>query len=163
MSASDGSNQDARRTTIIAALVVFGAVIVGAVLVVLLSGDGDGDGSSATTTSIVVGPDGEELPAYERPSSLPEPGSGRAPEDSGDPGGWEQGLLFGLLAVALLGIGVAIFRGGRRAQAGRARWREAAEPGREEARRAASPSYRPDPSDPSDPSNPSNPDHETGS
>lgn len=65
-----------------------------------------------------------------KPHIIPRPNEGRAPTDPGDPGGWEQLTLFGVLAVALVGIGVVVARGGgARARAGRAAWRAAAASG----------------------------------
>lgn len=134
MAAPTRPDADPRRSMFIGAAVLFAAVALGAVAVALFAGDA-GSETSTTTTAVILAPDGSQVPVYERPSSLPQPNSGRAPEDSGDPGGWEQGLVFGLLAAGMLGIGYAVFRGGKRTRARRAEWVAAAAPGREEARR----------------------------
>ncbi|MFZ8900964.1 MAG: hypothetical protein ACO2Y7_04655 [Ilumatobacteraceae bacterium] len=41
-------------------------------------------------------------------SALPKPGCGREPVDSGDRGGWQQLLVFGVLMTAMAGIGVRV-------------------------------------------------------
>jgi hypothetical protein len=41
-------------------------------------------------------------------SALPKPGCGREPVDSGDRGGWQQFLVFGVLMTAMAGIGTRI-------------------------------------------------------
>lgn len=112
-----------RRTLTITAVVLFAAVLIGVIAVT----------AAYDQSPSAKAPDSIEIDR--RPTSIERPNQGRAPEDKGDPGGWEQLALFGLLAVAMIGIGVAVFRGGRTAQANRAAWRAAAEPGREEDRR----------------------------
>jgi hypothetical protein len=131
---SEPASSSSDRSMFIGAAVLFAAVLLGAIAVAFFAGDDAGSGST-TTTAVEVGPDGSTVPVYERPSSLPEPNSGREAEDSGDPGGWEQGLVFALVVGGLLTVGFVVFRGGRRARARRAEWTAAAEPGREEARR----------------------------
>lgn len=118
----------------IGAAVLFAAVLVGAIAVAFFAGSDD-EATSTTTTAVEIGPDGSTVPVYERPSSLPEPNSGRAPEDSGDPGGWEQALVFALMAGGMLTVGLVVFRGGRRTRARRAEWLAAAGPGEEDRRR----------------------------
>lgn len=67
-----------------------------------------------------------------KPHIIERPNSGRAPENPGDRGGWEQLALLGLIVVAVAVIGVVAVRGGgARARAGRAAWRAAAESGRD--------------------------------
>lgn len=66
-----------------------------------------------------------------KPHIIARPNSGRAPENPGDRGGWEQLTLFGLIVAAMAGIGLAIFRGGAKARAGRQAWRDAAATGRD--------------------------------
>lgn len=134
MAAPTRPDADPRRSMFIGAAVLFAAVALGAVAVALFAGDA-GSETSTTTTAVVLAPDGSPVPVYERPSSLPQPNSGRAPQDSGDPGGWEQGLIFGLLGGGMLVIGFAIFRGGKRTRARRADWVAAAAPGQEDVRR----------------------------
>lgn len=126
------TNDPSRSSIVIAAVVMVLALAAGAAIVAVTSGSGDRDRSLGATTE-------EELvAALERegaipgaPSIIPNPAEGVAPEDAGDPGGWQQLALFGLLAASLLGIGVVVFRGGKKAQANRARWRAAAETGRD--------------------------------
>jgi hypothetical protein len=43
-------------------------------------------------------------------SALPPPGCGEKPKASGDRGGWEQILLFGIVTGAMAGIGLVIVR-----------------------------------------------------
>lgn len=57
-----------------------------------------------------------------KPHIIPRPNEGRAPQDPGDPGGWEQLALLGTIVVALGAITVVVARGGRRARANRAAW-----------------------------------------
>lgn len=130
------SRSDEIRRNVIAAVVVFGAITIGAIVVVLAPGS-DEKGPGAPTTSLVVGPDGSTVPVVDQPSSLPKPDSGRAPEDSGDPGGWEQTLIFVLVVLAMGGLGLALARGTRRTRAAKQRWIDAAQPGREEERTEA--------------------------
>lgn len=90
-----------------------------------------GDPAGAGTTAV-------DTPGVEtvdevggRPSIIPNPAEGRGPSSPEEPGGWMQLGLFGVLALALGGIGYAIFRGGRTARANRAAWRAAAATGRD--------------------------------
>ena len=41
-------------------------------------------------------------------SSMPKPGCGREPTDSGDRGGWQQTLVFGILMLGMAGIGTRV-------------------------------------------------------
>ena len=66
-----------------------------------------------------------------KPHIIPRPGEGRAPQNPGDRGGSEQLALFGVMAVALGGIGFMALRGGRRARTGREAWKAAARSGGE--------------------------------
>lgn len=66
-----------------------------------------------------------------KPHIIVRPNSGVAPTNPGDRGGWEQLALFGVLGVAIVGIGVAVFRSGGRARAGRRAWNAAAATGRD--------------------------------
>ncbi len=67
----------------------------------------------------------------DKPHIIPRPGDGHAPETPGERGGWEQLTLFGLMLAAMLGIGVVVFRGGKKSQAGRAQWMAAGATGRD--------------------------------
>ena len=52
-------------------------------------------------------------------SALPKPGCGRDPVDSGDRGGWQQLLVFGVLMIGMAGIGVRVaFAARARSRAG---------------------------------------------
>lgn len=98
------------------------------ILIVVLAGDDTPAGSPPTTVPVTVTtPDGSVVPGGERPSSIPLPSEGTGPTESGDPGGVEQLALFGLLVVAVAGIGFVIFRGGKKTRANRALWLAAAE------------------------------------
>ena len=66
-----------------------------------------------------------------KPHIIERPNSGKPPENPGDRGGWEQLGLLALIVVAVVGIGYAAVRGGRKARAGRAAWRAAAATGRD--------------------------------
>lgn len=57
--------------------------------------------------------------AVQQPSSLERPDYGRKPEHPGDPGGWEQLALLGLLIVALGGGTALVVRSSRRARRSR--------------------------------------------
>ncbi len=59
--------------------------------------------------------------ALGEPQSLPEPDYGTAPKHPGDPGGWEQLALLGVLVVALGGGGAWVVHSGRRARSNRCR------------------------------------------
>ncbi len=48
---------------------------------------------------------------------LPRPNSGQAPENPGDPGGWQQLLLLGLIVVALVAIATLVIRQSRKERA----------------------------------------------
>jgi len=56
----------------------------------------------------------------EAPHIIPTPAEGRAPENPGDPGGWEQLALFGVLILAFALIGFLIWRTSRKARAAQA-------------------------------------------
>ena len=130
------TDTESRPAMFVAAAVVFGTMLIGAIAVTLSSGSSTAT-PTPTTSAAVVGLDGLPVRKADPPSSLPRPNTGRAPEEAGDPGGWEQGLVFALVAVGMLGIGVVVFRGGKATRARRDEWRAAAAPGQEEVRRAA--------------------------
>ena len=121
-----------RSSIVVAAVVMVVALAAGAAIVALTSGSGDRDRTlGATTEQELVAALAEEGALTGSPDIIPDPSQGRAPEDPGDPGGWQQLALFGLLAASLVGIGVVVFRGGKRSQANRARWHAAAATGRD--------------------------------
>jgi hypothetical protein len=71
------------------------------------------DDTTTTTTTLPV-----EDPGAAR--VIPLPNSGRKPADAGDPGGWGQLLLFGLLLVASACIfGRVLWAGHQRSRANR--------------------------------------------
>jgi len=82
-----------------------------------------------------------------KPHIIPRPDDGHAPTGAGDRGGWEQLALMGLMTAAVVGIGLVIFRGGRKARENRAAWREAGRSGVDGAleSNAASPAKAPSP------------------
>ncbi|HEX2575064.1 MAG TPA: hypothetical protein VHK88_01860 [Aquihabitans sp.] len=116
-----------RRTLVLSALVL-AVVIVGGVAIVALTSDGGDQRANEVQ-------EGEIPPA----EAIPQPGRGRAPERPGDRGGWEQLAILGVIVIAVTGIGLVIFRGGRRARADRARWLAAGRSGRDGALDDASP------------------------
>lgn len=136
-----GPKEPSRKTFLLSGLAMAGLLLVGTVLVaVFYTGNsepmGDLPENRVAAVEVVTGQEAgtPAAPVAERPSSLPRPGEGQAPKEAGDPGGWAQLLIFGLLAVAMLFIGSMIFVGGRKVQAKRATWVAAAAPGQEELR-----------------------------
>ncbi len=91
-----------------AALVMAAALLVaapGAGGAVLQDGGGDGGGSSTT--------DDTPVPAQD---IIPEPNSGRAPDDAGDRGGVLQGVVFLLIVVGVGGVVTLVVRESRRSR-----------------------------------------------
>jgi hypothetical protein len=108
--------QTDRRTIVAAALLVFGVIIGGVVLVTVFTATGTPKDAKAAATY----DDG-------KPRIIQRPNSGTPPEHPGDRGGWEQLGLLALLVVVLAAIGVVIARGGgSEARAARAAWKAAA-------------------------------------
>jgi hypothetical protein len=87
---------------LVAAALAFGAPGVAAA--VLQGGDGEGGGSSTTT-------DDTPVPAQD---IIPEPNSGRAPDDAGDRGGVLQGVVFLFIVVGVGGVVTLAVRESRR-------------------------------------------------
>lgn len=114
---------DTSRRTIIWSAVLLAVVIIGGVAVVAATSD--------------VGPRRDtqgQLPEEggAKPHIIERPNSGRAPENPGERGGWEQLSLLGLIMVAVVVIvTVAVRGGGKKARAGRAAWKAAAATGRD--------------------------------
>lgn len=105
-----------RRTIWLSALILAVAIVGGVAVVAGLS---DTEARERPTTE-------EGLPEAEM---IPQPNEGKAPKDSGDRGGWAQLALFGLLVVAIAGIGAVVLRGNAKARRNRAAWRAAAATG----------------------------------
>jgi len=98
-------------------------------MVVILLG-----GLLVTTVVLDAGPAGKTKvdvtdSSGAKPVSIPQPNTGTGPKTSGDRGGWEQLAVFGLMLGAMLGIGVVVFRGGKKSRAGKAQWMAAGESG----------------------------------
>jgi len=107
------------RTLVLSALAL-ALVLVGGVVFVSATTDG---GAPATGRTAVA-PDGSV-----KPESIPLPDSGKAPTTPGERGGWEQLTLFGVMLGGMLAIGVVVFRGGKKAKAGKQLWLAAAASG----------------------------------
>lgn len=106
------SRDDNRRSYVIAALALGLVILVGVIAV-------------AATTDAGPRQDTQNQQAEDggaKPHIIPRPGDGVAPQNPGDRGGWEQLGLFGVMLASMAGIGVVIFRGGRRARTGRREW-----------------------------------------
>lgn len=109
-----------KRTILLSALVLV-LILVGGVAVVAVTSDG----------SPKVGEAGVSQESGAKPESIPLPGSGKAPENAADRGGSEQLAVFGIMAGAMLFIGVVVFRGGKKSRAGRNLWLAAAASGQD--------------------------------
>ncbi|WCO67211.1 hypothetical protein PO878_00555 [Iamia majanohamensis] len=108
-----------RRTIVVAGAAFFGVLGVLIVLAAVVAGD-SGDPQPTATTQACAPDDAQCLAAQQsagRPGIIPRPGEGQAPEEPGDPGGWEQTALFGVLVGGLALIVVLVVRGARRARA----------------------------------------------
>jgi hypothetical protein len=81
-----------------------GVIAVLIVVFVALYPD-DGTGKSPTTTAVTT------------PKIITRPEDGRAPQQPGDPGGWEQLALLGVIVLGLGTVGLLIWRSSRRARA----------------------------------------------
>lgn len=132
MAVRRATTDPSRSSIVIAAVVMVCALAVGGAIVAITNGSGERERSlGATTEAELVAEMAREGTLTGSPDIIPDPNQGVAPTDPGDPGGWQQLALFGVLVLALMGIGIVIFRGGKQAQANRARWREAAATGRD--------------------------------
>lgn len=98
---------------------IFGALVVLVIVAVVFSGDA-GDPSPVTVSTVACDPDDEVCLAAqragERPSIIPRPGEGRAPSDPGEPGGWAQLALLGLILGAVAIIATVVIRSTRRSR-----------------------------------------------
>ncbi|QYG91127.1 hypothetical protein HC251_00880 [Iamia sp. SCSIO 61187] len=112
--AADGE----RRRFVVAGALFLGILVVLIALVAVLAG-GSGDERRTTDTTVACAEDDTACriaqQGAERPSIIPEPGEGRAPDDPGEPGGWAQVALFGLIVAALAVIVALVVRSTRRA------------------------------------------------
>lgn len=110
-----------RRRFVVAGALFLGILVVLIALVAVLAG-GAGDERRTTVTTVACADDDTPCRIAQqgagRPSIIPRPGEGQAPEDPGDPGGWAQVALFGLIVTAL-GIIVALVVRATRRAAGR--------------------------------------------
>ena len=101
-----------RRTLVVSALALI-VVIVGGMAIVAITTDA---GARKDTQGQLP----EEGGA--KPHIIPRPGEGQAPSSPNERGGSEQLALFGFVMAAIVGIGVVVFRGGKRARVGREEW-----------------------------------------
>jgi hypothetical protein len=110
-----------RRSFVLAGVAFLGVLVALIAAVVLFAGDAGDERTDRTTPSEACPPDDAACEAAreasERPGIIPEPGSGRAPEDAGDPGGALQVGLFVLIVLGLATIVALVVRSGRRARA----------------------------------------------
>ncbi len=104
-----------RRTVVLAALVLFGSLVIGIIAMAVFADPGSTPAPSDAGA----------------PHIIDKPNSGTAPTRSGDRGGAEQLLLLGGIVVAVGAIGYVVFRGGSSAKANRERWKAAADSGRD--------------------------------
>ena len=104
-----------RKTIVLSALILFGALIIGIVLMAVFSDPGTEPQPTTTESG--------------SPHIIDRPNSGSKPEGPGDRGGAEQLLLLGGMVLAVGGIGYAALRGGSQARANRERWKAAAASG----------------------------------
>lgn len=110
-----------RRHLLVPALLFFGALVVLIAISAIASSGGGGDQRTTVTTSTeACDPDDAACrasqQASERPGIIPEPGSGRRPDDAGDPGGAAQLALFGALVLGLAAIITLVAVSARRAR-----------------------------------------------
>ena len=106
-----------RRTIVVSALLLFGALVVGIVLIAVFSDPGTTPGPTTTDAGT--------------PHIIDRPNSGTAPARPGDRGGSAQLLLLAGMVAVLGAIAYAALRGGSKARANRERWKAAAATGRD--------------------------------
>lgn len=106
-----------RRMIWLSALVLFGSLVVGIVLMAIFADPGS-DPQPTTTES-------------GSPHIIDRPNSGTKPTNPGDRGGWEQLALLGGMIVVIGGIAYVVFKGGASAKANRAQWKAAGESGQD--------------------------------
>ena len=107
-----------RRRLVVAGAACFGVLIV-LIEIAAIVGGSSGDERRTSVSTIACEPDDAvclaEQRSGERPGIIPQPGEGHTPADAGEPGGWEQIALFGVLVVALVVIVALVVRSTRRA------------------------------------------------
>jgi hypothetical protein len=102
---------DAPRSLWPAALVITGAVLALVVIfVAVYPNDGRGHRDDRTANQAEGG-------FGTRPRIITRPEDGAAPDSPGDPGGWEQLALFGVIVAGLGAVGLLVWRSSRRARA----------------------------------------------
>lgn len=110
-----------RRSILLAGAGLFGALLVLVVVAIVFSG-GAGDPDPVTTSTVACAAGDEVCLAAqrpgERPGIIPHPGDGRTPADPGEPGGWEQLALLGVILVAVAAITTVVVRSARRSRRG---------------------------------------------
>ncbi|HYI62029.1 MAG TPA: hypothetical protein VEW93_09525 [Acidimicrobiales bacterium] len=118
--AADGSD---RRSIVLAGVGVFGAILVLVAIAVLADG-GAGDPVATTASTVACAPDDAACRASQRsgdrPGIIPEPGTGQAAAEPGEPGGWEQLALLGVILAAVAVIAAVVVRSARRSRRGTA-------------------------------------------
>lgn len=107
-----------RRRFVQAGLALGAMLLVVVVAATVFSGGGGDERRASTGTTVACAPDDTVCEAAQGaadpPGIIPRPGSGRAPQDPGDRGGWEQVALLGVVAGALALIATLVVRSGRR-------------------------------------------------
>jgi hypothetical protein len=107
-----------RRRLVVAGAAFFGVLLV-LIAVAAIVGGSSGDARRTSVSTIACEPGDTVCEAAqrsgERPGIIPQPGDGHAPTDAGEPGGWEQIALFGVLVVGLAVIVALVVRSTRRA------------------------------------------------
>ncbi len=106
------SGDFSRKTLVLSALALGLVLVIGVGVVALTTDSGPRQDTQGQTPEA----------GGSKPHIIPRPGDGQPPQNPGDRGGWEQLTLFTMMLGAMLGIGVVIFRGGRKARANRAQW-----------------------------------------
>lgn len=104
----------------LAGVALFGVLLALIVGVVLIAGDEGDERTDPSTTVEACPPDDPACEAAreasERPGIIPEPGSGSAPDEAGDPGGALQVAVLVLIVIGLTTIVALVVRSGRRAR-----------------------------------------------
>jgi hypothetical protein len=117
-SSSAAAADDERRRFVVAGTLFLGFLAVLVAVVAVLAG-GSGDERRTTVTTVACAEDDTACriaqQGADRPSIIPEPGEGQAPDDPGEPGGWAQVALFGVIVAALAVIVALVVRATRRA------------------------------------------------